>query len=53
MKALAPGASAPLRTRIIAGTSLSMWLAVLRAAAYLPSSGRRSSIPDDASAPYF
>jgi hypothetical protein len=29
MKALAPGASAPLRTRIIAGTSLTLWLAVL------------------------
>jgi hypothetical protein len=29
MKTLGPGADAPLRTKIIAGTSLSMWLAVL------------------------
>jgi hypothetical protein len=29
MKALAPGASAPWRTKVIAGTSLSLWIAVL------------------------
>ena len=29
MKALAPGAAAPLRIRVIAGTSLSMWVAIL------------------------
>jgi hypothetical protein len=29
MKSLGPGADAPMRTKIIAGTSLSMWLAVL------------------------
>jgi hypothetical protein len=29
MKELAPGADAPLRIRVIAGTSLSMWVAIL------------------------
>jgi len=29
MKTLGPGADAPLRIRVIAGTSLSMWIAVL------------------------